>query len=89
MAGGLRISRVFWGVGPSTPGYPPIPYPTLGRLRWTPLPAEDGPQNMTVRLVDCYGGSATQSFTITVVGENLPPLITSEPPTQARRTATR
>jgi len=44
---------------------------------------------MTVRLVDCYGGSATQSFTITVVGENLPPLITSEPPTQARRTATR
>src|SRR4029077_21151619 len=31
-----------------------------------------------------YGASATQSFTITVVGENLPPLITSETPTQAQ-----
>jgi hypothetical protein len=36
--------------------------PNLGTLRWLPTAIQVGSQNVTVKLVDAYGGSATQSF---------------------------
>ncbi|HEV3082404.1 MAG TPA: PKD domain-containing protein, partial [Gemmataceae bacterium] len=50
-----------------------------GTIRWTPLATQVGNQAVTVRLVDNFGGVATQSFTVTVRGVNLPPVITSTP----------
>ena len=52
-----------------------------GTIRWTPLATQVGSQAVTVRLVDNFGGVATQSFTVTVRGVNLPPVITSTPVT--------
>jgi RHS repeat-associated protein len=53
--------------------------PNLGYIRWTPTDDQVGTQAVTVRAVDPEGGFATQSYTITVRGENLPPVITSTP----------
>jgi len=55
--------------------------PTLGTVRWTPTADEIGAQAVTVRVTDGLG-QATQSFSIAVHGVDVPPLITSEPPTQ-------
>jgi RHS repeat-associated protein len=57
--------------------------PSRGTLRWVPTAAEIGPQNVVVRVTDTQAGGATQTFTIQVRGVNLPPVITSTPPTQA------
>ena len=57
--------------------------PASGILTWTPGEDQIGPDTVTVRVRDGQGGSATRSFTITVRGENLPPVITSTPPTTA------
>jgi RHS repeat-associated protein len=56
----------------------------LGTVRWTPTPDQVGSQNVTLRVVDSLGLSATQSFTIVVHGENLPPMITSTPVMQGQ-----
>jgi RHS repeat-associated protein len=55
----------------------------LGTLRWTPTADQLGGQSVVVRADDGRGGWATQSFTITVRAVNLPPGITSTPPTTA------
>jgi RHS repeat-associated protein len=54
-----------------------------GTLRWVPTVDQIGPQNVVVRVTDSQGEAATQSFTIQVRGVNVPPVITSIPPTQA------
>jgi len=55
--------------------------PTLGTVRWTPTADEVGSQAVTVRVTDGLAQS-TQSFSVAVHGVDVPPLITSEPPTQ-------
>jgi hypothetical protein len=57
---------------------------TRRTIRWTPTADQVGSQSVTLQAVDPYGGSATQRWTITVHGVNQPPVITSEPPTQAQ-----
>jgi RHS repeat-associated protein len=57
--------------------------PNLGTLRWTPTADQLGSQSVVVRASDPYGGFATQSYTVTVRSVNLPPMITSVPPTAA------
>ena len=57
--------------------------PSLGTLRWTPTADELGSQNVVVRLTDSQGGYATQSYAIIVRAVNLPPSISSVPPTTA------
>jgi YD repeat-containing protein len=54
-----------------------------GALRWTPRTDQLGPADVTVQVVDLFGGEATQSFTLTVRGTNAPPAITTSPPTEA------
>ena len=55
--------------------------PTLGTLRWTPTADEIGTQSVTMSVFD-GSSQATQGFTVAVHGVDVPPLITSEPPTQ-------
>jgi RHS repeat-associated protein len=55
-----------------------------GALRWTPDVTQVGSQSVTLEASDPYGATATQTFTITVRGVNLPPVITSEPVLQAQ-----
>ncbi len=59
-------------------------HPRLGTLRWIPAADQAGPADVVVLLTDGQGGRATQSFTIIVRGGNLPPTISSAPPTQGR-----
>jgi RHS repeat-associated protein len=54
-----------------------------GTLRWVPTSDQIGSQNVVVRLVDGQGGFATQSFAVTVRAVDVPPVISSTPPTQA------
>jgi RHS repeat-associated protein len=54
-----------------------------GTVRWLPLADQLGSNSVTVRVTDTFGASATQSFSVTVRSVDLPPLITSTPPTQA------
>ncbi len=54
-----------------------------GTLRWTPTADQLGSQGVTVRVADTQGGVATQTFTVTVRGTNLPPVISSGPVTSA------
>ncbi len=60
--------------------------PSLGTIRWTPTLDQLGGRDVVVRVADTQGGSASQSFTITVRAGNLPPAITSTPPTRAAAT---
>lgn len=55
----------------------------LGTLRWVPTAAALGTQTVAVRATDSQGAFATQTYTLTVRAANLPPLITSTPPTEA------
>jgi RHS repeat-associated protein len=57
--------------------------PATGVVRWIPTSDELGSQNVILRLTNGEGLSLTQSFNVTVRAVNLPPVITSEPPTQA------
>ncbi len=57
--------------------------PATGQLRWVPKAGQVGPQTVAVQATDGQGASVTQTFTVTVHGVNLPPVITSTPPTQA------
>src|SRR5205823_4933034 len=57
--------------------------PSLGTLRWTPADDQLGTQNVVIRLLDGQGGFATQSYSITVRAVNVPPVISSTPPTTA------
>ena len=57
--------------------------PSLGTLRRIPASPQLGSQSIVIRATDPGGAFATQSYTITVCAVNLPPAITSTPPTQA------
>ena len=52
-------------------------------LIWTPFAAQVGGQNVSVEVHDSNGGVATQTYTIGVLAADLPPVITSLPPTRA------
>ncbi|BAY62588.1 YD repeat protein [Calothrix brevissima NIES-22] len=52
-----------------------------GKLRWTPTVDQIGSHEVIVEAIDGQGGLTQQIFTITVRGVNLPPAITSNPPT--------
>lgn len=52
-----------------------------GKLRWTPLFLQQGPQSVTLRVTDKSGAFAEESFVVDVEAVNRPPRITSTPPT--------
>jgi hypothetical protein len=53
-----------------------------GRIEWTPTAAQVGDHTVTVRYQDPQNASATQTFTVTVrpAGQNVAPIIVSNPP---------
>jgi RHS repeat-associated protein len=57
--------------------------PRLGTIRWTPTADQLGSQEVVIRLTNGEGLSATQTFAVQVRAIDVPPLITSTPPTQA------
>ena len=57
--------------------------PQRGTLRWQPQAGQIGSQEVTVRLIDAFGSSVTQQFTLNVNGKNLAPMIQSVPGTRA------
>ena len=57
--------------------------PALGTIRWTPTLDQLGTNQVVVRAADSYGAWATQTYPVTVRTVNLPPQITSVPPTTA------
>jgi RHS repeat-associated protein len=57
--------------------------PQLGTIRWTPTPDEVGLQTAVLRVMDAQGSSVVQSIPVIVRGVDVPPVITSTPPTQA------
>ena len=54
-----------------------------GLINWTPSDAQLGDNPVTVRVADGEGGFATQSFQVTVIDDNVAPVITSTPVTNA------
>ncbi len=56
---------------------------TLGTLRWQPTINQLGMTDVVVTVTDAYGGRGTQRFTLNVRSVNLPPQISSTPPTIA------
>lgn len=59
----------------------------LGTIRWTPTADQLGPQSVVVRALDNLGGWSTQSFSVQVRAVNVPPGISSTPPTEAVATS--
>ena len=57
--------------------------PLRGLLRWTPTLDQLGSHEVTVRVYDDHGASATQTYVVAVRAVNTPPLIRSAPPTTA------
>ncbi|MFO0796118.1 MAG: putative Ig domain-containing protein [Gemmataceae bacterium] len=57
--------------------------PVRGTLRWVPAPDQDGDATVTVRATDQLFGAGEQTFTVSVSCANLPPELTSRPPTVA------
>ena len=54
-----------------------------GLINWTPSDAQLGDNPVTVRVADGAGGFATQSFQVVVIDDNVAPVITSTPVTNA------
>ncbi|TVP58438.1 MAG: hypothetical protein EA349_04605 [Halomonadaceae bacterium] len=54
------------------------------QVTWSPVNSDGGPHPVTVRVSDPAGRSVSQSFTLTVVPINEPPVITSTPPANAK-----
>jgi RHS repeat-associated protein len=54
-----------------------------GAVRWTPASDQVGLADVAVLVTDAQGGTATQSFTVTVRAGNVPPVISTVPPTLA------
>ena len=54
-----------------------------GLINWTPIAAQVGDNPVTVRVADGEGGFATQSFQVNVIDDNVAPVITSTPVTDA------
>ena len=59
--------------------------PMRGRVRWSPTADQLGSQQVVIRLTNGEGLSTTQAFTVQVRAIDVPPLITSTPPTHRRR----
>ena len=57
--------------------------PLTGTIVWMPTFDQLGTKYVAVRVFDCMGGQATQNYGITVRSGDVPPAITSAPPTQA------
>ncbi|MBC6417734.1 MAG: hypothetical protein GDA44_02545, partial [Prochloron sp. SP5CPC1] len=57
--------------------------PLLGTLRWNPTTQQIGNHEIELRAIDSQGAFASQIFTLTVRGTNLPPTILSTPGTMA------
>ena len=56
--------------------------PMRGKIRWSPTADQLGSQQVVIGLTNAEGLSTTQSFTIQVRAIDVPPVITSTPPTQ-------
>ncbi len=54
----------------------------MGTIRWTPPTDQVGLADVEVLVTDSQGGTATQSFTVTVRGINVSPNISTVPPTR-------
>jgi hypothetical protein len=52
---------------------------TSGLITWTPMNRDNATADVEVEVHDGHGGTATQSYTITVSVPNQPPRITSTP----------
>ncbi|MCG8672947.1 MAG: beta-propeller fold lactonase family protein, partial [Pseudomonadales bacterium] len=52
---------------------------SLGTISWTPSSAAVGGNPVTIEVQDGRGGVVSQSFVVTVSGQNLPPSIVSSP----------
>jgi RHS repeat-associated protein len=57
--------------------------PMLGTIRWTPTTDEIGPQQVVIQAADPLRATTTKTFMVTVHSVDVPPAITSEPPTRA------
>jgi outer membrane protein assembly factor BamB len=57
--------------------------PETGTIVRVPTADEVGPHPVTLRVTDSRGTVTLQNFTVIVTEPNLPPIITSKPPTQA------
>jgi RHS repeat-associated protein len=57
--------------------------PASGKVRWLPTSDQLGTQDVIIQAQDPLLAQATQSFTITVHTVDVPPVITSSPPTEA------
>ncbi len=55
--------------------------PQLGTVRWNPTIEQIGTHEVTLSAVDSQGAFTAQVFEVTVRGTNLPPAISSTPPT--------
>jgi len=55
--------------------------PQLGTVRWNPTIEQIGTHEVTLLAVDSQGAFTAQVFEVTVRGTNLPPAISSTPPT--------
>ncbi len=58
--------------------------PATGELLWLTDASQIGNTEVTIRVIDPFGGLATQSFVISVSDSNHPPEITSDPPQSGR-----
>ena len=56
---------------------------SMGLITWVPTNDHVGVNFVSVKVIDKFGGTANQSFTITVTNTNDPPVITSTPVTSA------
>jgi RHS repeat-associated protein len=57
--------------------------PQLGTIRWTPAAGEVGLQTAVLRVIDAQGSSVVQNIPVIVRSVDVPPIITSMPPTLA------
>lgn len=53
-------------------------------ITWSPTENDEGANPVTVRVSDQGGNAVSQSFTVTVVTSNEPPVISSNPPVSSR-----
>ena len=59
--------------------------PRTGAIRWVPTIDQLGTSSVVIQAENAQMAATTQAFAITVRSVNLPPTITSEPPTQAAK----
>ena len=83
------VNTYFYDAGATDPDNDPLAFslpvapegmtvhPTLGTVVWTPGHDQVGQHNVLLRVTDERGGSAVQSFAVTVQKQNVPPVITS------------